>query len=328
MTDNRRIIFKGLLKVSPATHHDDGDGDENKHQSKRARLTRKNLALFNTIPKKGSKGSAASAPPDSTAASSTRTTSSTTTSAFAIQAHKNGILNPAFSKSPKNLQSITKRLARSRETVSPTESVYKSYVDKVAGAPNQATMVFEVGRIALSQTFTGFPEDVGFDNGLPAPQPDFVEGLRMREFDPFPVDEHVSGSVAFEDNPFSVTLPHVAGEWKRDGKDIEEARLRSAYDGAALVYARNQALSHLGKPDPTGHVEVMTFATDGTNINFFTHYTAPSEDGKPEYHQHHVTSTNLTNSHQEYRQGYRQLRNAQDYAREGCWNLFILCPVV
>ena len=81
----------------------DGDGDDNEHQPKRARLTRKNLALFNTMAKKkGNKGSA-SAP---TVESSTTKTTSTTMSSLAVQAHKNGILNPAFSKSPKNRQDI------------------------------------------------------------------------------------------------------------------------------------------------------------------------------------------------------------------------------
>jgi len=34
---------------------------------------------------------------------------------------------------------------------------------------------------------------------------------------------------------------------------MEEARLQGAYDGAALVYTRNQALSSVGKADPAGH---------------------------------------------------------------------------
>lgn len=73
-------------------------------------------------------------------------------------------------------------------------------------------------------------------------------------------------------------------EWKGRGIDMEEARLQSAYDEAALVYTRNQALSSVGKPDPAGHAGVMTFTTDGTNINFFAYYAAPSENGTLKYH--------------------------------------------
>jgi hypothetical protein len=88
----------------------------------------------------------------------------------------------------------------------------------------------------------------------------------MQAFDPFPVDEHVDGAVLFKDDPLSPTLPHLTGERKGRGEDMKQARLQSAYDGAALVYARNQALSYPEELDPT----------NGTNINFFTHHAAPS----------------------------------------------------
>jgi hypothetical protein len=149
--------------------------------------------------------------------------------------------------------------------------VYNDYVDRVEGADNEATMVFEVGgqllkkylkgyKRAFSQAFTGFPKDVGFNNGLSTPQPDFAEGLEMQEYLPFPVDEHVNGAVLYKDNPRPLTLPHLAGEWKGCGKDMNDARLQSAYDGTTLVYARNQALSLIEKPDPPGHAEVTTCA--------------------------------------------------------------------
>ncbi|KAK3306552.1 uncharacterized protein B0T15DRAFT_492089 [Chaetomium strumarium] len=160
-------------------------------------------------------------------------------------------------------------------------------------------MVFEVGVKLLkeyddegynrvfSQPFTGFPKGVGFNN----------------------------------DDPFSLALPHLAGKWKGRGKDMEEARLQSAYDGAAIVYARNQALSYIGKPDTPGHAEVTTFTTDGTNINFFAHYAAPSEDGTLEYHQYQYASANVKDSHQGHKDGRRGLRNQQDHAREQSYAL-------
>jgi hypothetical protein len=309
------------------------DGDNDQHQPKRAQLTRKNLALFNKIAKNKGKKASASAPADSTDESSTTKTTSTTSSGFAIQAYKNGILDPSSSKPPENLEDIRKRVAKSRGTASPTESAYEDYVDRVERASNEATMVFEVGgRLlkeyprggytrAFNQAFTAFPKDVGFNNGLSAPQPDFVEGLEMRDYDPFPVDECVSGAVLYKDDPRSLTLPHLAGEWKGRGKDMMEARLRSAYDGAALVYARNRTLSYLGKPDPPGHARVTTFTTDGTNLNLFAHYAAPSEHGTLKYHQYPITSANLLKSHQEHNEGRKHLRNEQDHAREQSYDL-------
>jgi hypothetical protein len=66
--------------------------------------------------------------------------------------------------------------------------VYEDYVDTVLGVCNETTTLFEMGskmlkqypkegyKKAFNQAFTGFPKDVGFNNGLSAPQPDFVEG--------------------------------------------------------------------------------------------------------------------------------------------------------
>ncbi|KAL7917442.1 hypothetical protein ACQKWADRAFT_325725, partial [Trichoderma austrokoningii] len=229
----------------------DSDSDiDDKLQLKRARLTRKNLACFNKVGKDKKKGSKKSlfSHHDSTSESHKTKTTSTTSSGFTDQAYKNGILSPLHSKPPMNLEDIQKRHARSRETASPPETKYKQYVNNVGKAGNEATM------------------------------PDFVEGLEKREYEPFPVDEHVSGA-------------------KGRGKNLEEARLQSSYDGAALVYARNQALSYMGRSDPPGHAE-------------------ESEDGAIKYHQYRIKSINLIDSYQEFKDGRRSLRNAQDYAKD------------
>ncbi|KAK3336960.1 hypothetical protein B0T19DRAFT_437661 [Cercophora scortea] len=151
--------------------------------SEPARLTRKNLALFDKMGKKNDSQ-------DSTTASKT---TSTTTSCFAVQAFKNGILPPLHSKPPTNLEDIQKRFARSRETASPPEARHKQYVNGVGKAGNEATMVVKTSKYLLkdyhdddddeaynqsfNRSFTGFPKGIGFNNGLSAPQPDFVEGL-------------------------------------------------------------------------------------------------------------------------------------------------------
>ncbi|KAK3378691.1 hypothetical protein B0T24DRAFT_609675 [Lasiosphaeria ovina] len=305
--------------------------------SEPARLTRQNLARFNKMGKKGtSKAPPSTSDPSigsSGKSSGTTRTLSTTASGFADQAYKNGILDPLDSKPSPNFEDVRERLARSRATASPPEPEYKRYINKVEGAPNEATLVYEVGgkllkeyddegySRAFNQAFTGYPDDVGFNKGLSAPQPDFVEGLRKREYRPFPVDERVSGAVLYKDDPHSLTLPHLAGEWKGPGKNMKEARMQAAYDGAALVYARNQALSYMGKSDPSGHAEITTFTTDGTNLNLFAHHAAPTEEGALEYHQYPIKSINLIDSYQGYKEGRKHLRNAQDYAREQSYAL-------
>ena len=277
--------------------------------------------------------SSASVPgaPESIAWTSAKTTS-TTASGFAIQAYDNGILDPKYSRPPANLDDIRERGLRSRATPSPTGSEYETYVDDVNEAVNEDTMVVETSGVllkkypkgykrAFNHPFSNFPRDAGFNNGLSAPQPDYVEGLRLREFAPVPVRQNIPGSVLYFDDPGSITLSHLAGEWKARGKDMQSAQMQSAYDGAALVYARNQALSYIGKPDPPGHAHVTTFTTDGTNLNLYAHYAAPSDGGAVEYHQHKFKSVNLEDSHQGLKDGRRWLRNEQDYAREQSYAL-------
>ncbi|EEU35276.1 uncharacterized protein NECHADRAFT_18425, partial [Fusarium vanettenii 77-13-4] len=200
-------------------------------------------------------------------------------------------------------------------------------------ALNEASVVFESNsrllksysdknyNRAFNKAFTGFPKNADFNDGLSAPQPDFVEGLGVKEFHPLPIKDYVDGAVLHKDHPHSITLPHLAGEFKGPGKNLRHARLQSAYDGATLVHGRNQALDSLGEPAIAGHAKVTTFTTDGTNLNLFAHYAAPSEDGTTKYHQYPINSTILTNSLQDFKQGYRQLRNAQDCAREESYKL-------
>jgi hypothetical protein len=264
--------------IPPSRKRQIDSGSDDEPLVKRARLTRKNLALFDKMGRKK-----ASDPTDDL---NTTKTTSTTTSGFAIQAYKNGILPPRYSKPPTNLKDFHERHARSRATASPPESVYERYADRVEKAGTEATMVFEVGARMLKEhddrgygrefdrSFSGFPEDVGFNNGLSAPQPEFVEGLEIGEYRPFPVDEHVGGAILYKDDPYSLTLPHIAGEWKGRGKNMEKATLQSRYDGAAMVHARNKALAYMGKSDPPGYAAVTTFTTDGL-ISICTLITQP-----------------------------------------------------
>lgn len=327
---------EGQAQTSPAgslrKRQIGGDySDDSQPEPKRARLTRKNLAELNKMVKTSSPGLSTSR---GSCKHKVAKKASNTPSHFVVRASRNGILNPRRSRPPKNLEEIRNRLGESRQSVSPPESVYEDFVDKVSGAANDATMVGQMLPLlksypkdnyvmALNQAFTGFPKEAGFNNGLSTPQPDYTEGLRKEEYDPFPVDDYVdgAGAVLYKDNPDSLTLPLLAGEWKRVGKDLEEARLQSAYTGAALVYARNKVLSHIGQPDSPGHAEVTTFTTDGTIMNFFAHYTSKTEYGTLQYHQYPITTALLKNSYRDFKRGRKALRNCQDYARKQSYAL-------
>ncbi|KAF3768389.1 hypothetical protein M406DRAFT_71412 [Cryphonectria parasitica EP155] len=113
----------------------------------------------------------------------------------------------------------------------------------------------------------------------------------------------LSGGILYKNEYNPIALPHLAGEWKGPLRS-KGATLQSAYDGASLVYARNQALLYLGTPDPSGHAQVTTFTTDSTVLNQFAHYARPSSiDSTPKYHQYPIKSTLLTDSYQGFKDG-------------------------
>jgi hypothetical protein len=311
-----------------------GSNSENERQLKRARLTRGNLALFDKMTKKKIDTKVSLLSGSTADSSKTQTkTISTTSSGFEVQATKNGILLSTNSKAPKNAQDLVGRLNQSRDTASPTESIFGDYVDTVTKVPNEATTSHETAPLlkgyrdraysrAWNQAFTAYPKNVGFNNGLSAPQPDFVQGFRQLEFEPFPIGEELDSAVLFNDDQNSIALPHFAGEWKGPGNDMDQAALQSAYDGAALVHSRNEALAYVGKSDPAGHASVLTVTTDGRAINVFGHYVAPSAGGdKLKYHQYRLTTAHMDESYEDFKKGRKQLRNAQDFAKEQSYQL-------
>lgn len=298
---------------------------DNPPPAKRARLTQENLAILDKMVRRRSLSSAAPASAGDYAASAK--TISTTTAGFDQLARDNGILEPEESRPPRNLESF-RELSRSRDTASPPESAYRSYAYKVKDAGNEATMLNQTYKRlmldyddpserynqAFNRPLTGLPKDAGFNRGLSAPQPDFVEGLGLTQFRPFPAHQ-IEGAALFRDDKRSITLPHIAGEWKGRFGDLDQAASQGGYDGAALVYGRNNALARLGRPDPPGHAEVMTFATDGTRLSIYAHYAAASaETDALEYHQYEVASEDMA-GYAGYKAGRRALRNAQDRAR-------------
>lgn len=293
---------------------------------KSLRLTKENLRLLNNMTRATGPGKSKTASSSTTKTIKSDKTKSMATSGFQGQAIANGILDPLRSMPCQNVIETLKRLNRSRETASPTESEYKLYCEKIDVVGNEAAIAQRMlplfqdydsrYNIDRNRVFSALPKDLGFNNGLSAPQPDFVQGLTREEF--LPVDlSKIQGVVLFKDELASTTLPHFAGEWKSRSGDMFEATLQSGYDGTAMVYGRNQAREYLGEPDTLDHSAITTFTSNGEDLTFFAHHALPTgEDGAAEYHQHQLTQTNLTESYESFNKDRKQIRNAQDCARE------------
>jgi hypothetical protein len=327
---------------------DDGDKDKQGLPPRRPRkrrrpapLSERNLTLFDKMGRRDkgkgygldrgrgpSKGASSESTSDK---SSTTKTLSATASGFAMQATKNGILDPSRSDPPANIDEIRAWHERARETPSPTKTEFEYYAHLVGGAQNeQTTLVQTAPRIlkdamkkgytqVFNQAWTAYDKDASFSQGLSAPQPDFAEGLEYPEFLPVPVDEQLAGAVVQNDNPRSLVLPHLAGEWTGSGRDMDEAQRQAAYDGAAMVSGRNEALALMGQTDPPGHSEVTTFATDGIQLNYYTHHATVSEHGTLKYHQYQFASENIKDSHEGHKRGRRALRNHQQRAMDNSY---------
>ncbi|TVY90852.1 hypothetical protein LAWI1_G005641, partial [Lachnellula willkommii] len=321
---------------------------------KRARLTQRNLKAFENMggqrrksAGKKSTGRSSSTttttdedlgpqlhqPKSRTSNSETKSTRSkqsisTTDPGFQDAAFDNGILNPENSKPHTNLKKSKVQINRTRDTVSPSESEYEKFAHKIRTAPNEQTVLLQTSSLlkeygtddsryskVYNQAFIAFPKNVSFNTGLSAAQPDMVEGLEMPEFDPFPVRQQLGGAAVPTSGTNAITLPHLAGEWKGPGKDMILAQTQAAYDGACMVYGRNEALSFLNSPDQAGHAFVSTFTTDGTTLNTFAHYSSESQ-GQVKYHQYPTSGSFLISSHEDFKTSRRRLRNLQDDAKE------------
>jgi hypothetical protein len=277
---------------------------------------------------KSSYSESKSFPSDESKSTRSKQTTSTTDSGFQDIAFDNGILNPVNSKPPPDLDQLEERADRARDTASPTESEYQKFAYKIQTARNEQTVLLQTSQLlkeyetidsgyskVYDYPFNAFPKNVGFNNGLSAAKPDMVEGLDMPEFDPFPVRQQLGGAAVLTSGTNATTLPHFAGEWKGPGKDMIKAQTQAAYDGACMVYGRNQARSFLESPDSDGHAYVHTFTTDGTTLNTFAHYSSQSQ-GQVKYHQYPTSTSLLRSSYEDFKTARRRLRNVQDVAKE------------
>jgi len=242
---------------------------------------------------------------------------------------------------PANLEEIEERLGRPRRSASPSESTYKRYLKATRrGCSSKTTMMFETGGKLLKEynddahngsarefngVYTNLARNASFKDGLPAQQLDFFEGVERREFRQTRAADDIPRTSLSSNEPDSIIFPHIAGAWKGPGRETEDDQLKQGYNGAALVYGRRQALDHMGIPYVEGHSHITTFNTDGTTLNLFAHHSTPYEKWGFElpyvYHQYQISSTNIRNSYEEFKTAWRQLRNAQDRAREESLNL-------
>ena len=91
------------------------------------------------------------------------------------------------------------------------------------------------------------------------------------------------------------------------------ARHQAAYNGALMAYARSEACTYLGDPDPVDHASIHTFTTDGTILNTYAHFLT-DDGGQIRHHSYPTSSSFLTSTYDDFKRSRRRLRNLQDCA--------------
>lgn len=162
---------------------------------------------------------------------------------------------------------------------------------------------------AIDQFFAGLPK-VGFNNNLGTPSPWWIEGFKADEYGRLPDGKPIPGAAITQTHPCSIAFPHIAGEWGKGWVPL----WKSAHTGAALIYARCQALSCMGlSKDPLLRVPGFTFTTDGTYISFYAVFMVEGDRGV-RYYQHEIASTKLIDSFEDWRKGKLYLKNFRQLA--------------
>lgn len=300
------------------------------HTSQRLPLTKENLhRLAMSTNSKAPRTASAQSLRSGTSGDISRSIS-TTSEGFENRALQNGVLDAVRSgKQPVVDADVKKKLLASRGSASPTQSQYNKFADRIVEASNEQGTIavyskyifqdtedahFDIGyRRKEDKMWTEFPKNVGFNNGLSAPKPDMIEGFARDSFPP--TIEQIKSSKIVRDEPKYVALPHMAVEYKAREKSLHEAKVQAGYDGAAMVYGRNEALGLIGKADPPRRPAVLTATTIGQEWNVYAHYAHPDVTGKAEYYQCRMAGGSMENLN-EYKQGRKILRNMQDFARE------------
>jgi len=68
--------------------------------------------------------------------------------------------------------------------------------------------------------YTNLARNAGFNDGLPAPQLDFFEGLERREFRQTRAADDIPRTSLSNNELESINFPHIAGVWKAPRREL------------------------------------------------------------------------------------------------------------
>lgn len=267
--------------------------------------------------------------PSTTSLTSTNTTTTTTTDkGFGIQLDKNGVKYGRIkAKKPKDIATVKEYLNRARESTSPDEEGYDRYVEQVEYCDNELSMQSNVWPLlAKHPSHTNAPGYTANYNfqwteveshltfGLSDAKPDISEGYRRDQYPP-DACEALGGALA--PTQYNGAMPTFCVEWKGPDGVMPSAEKQCAYDGALMADAAYDAHNYM-KKDPAeffDKTQALTVALNGEYVHLYGNHVV-KHGSSLEYHHYPLQIHKPRDSLEDFKETYKQLRNAQDWARE------------
>ena len=261
----------------------------------------------------------------------------TTDPRFPRLALENGILPYNPSTPPRNFEDIKAFLEQDRKSPGPGQTEFTTYQQQVATAPGEAGVKsalqdnvlqrrkYGVDKIEHDQQFSRFPSNVGFNNGLSAATPDWVEGYFKNYIDQTPTFQSLGDSAVPTAVTFPIVLAHLVGEFKKLGGNLATGSQQAAYAAACLVHGRDLASLSMQKGIEPGMAYVGSFVSDGHYLRISVHYTTEDPISQAtQYRQYVVFDANVQQDYEHFELGYRMLRNLQDWTQQNAGMLMMV----
>lgn len=230
----------------------------------------------------------------------------TTDPRFPRLALESGILLHNSSVPPLNLEEIQVFLGQDRKSPGPGQIEFTTYEQQAETAPGEAGVKsvlqdnilqrrkYSVYKIEHNQQFSRFPINVGFNNGLSAATPHWVEGYFKDYFNQNPIVQSLEDSAVPTAGTFPIAIAHLIGEFKKLGGNLVIGSQQAAYAAACLVCGRNLARLSMQKTAEPGLAYVGSFVSDGHCLRISVHYTTEDPISKAtQYRQYLMFDANI-----------------------------------
>lgn len=226
-------------------------------------------------------------------------------------------------KKPKDFSRVKECLDRARESNSPDEQDYDRYIEQVEYCDNELSMQSNVWPLLAkhpSHTDTpGYTANYNFQwtevespltFGLSDPKPDISEGYRR---DQYPADASEARGGALAPTQYSGAMPTLCVEWKGPDGLMPSAEKQCAYVGALMVESAYDTHSYMNKDSAEffDKTQALTVALNGEYVHLYGNHVVKRGSGL-EYHQYPLQIHKPRDSLGDFKETYKQLRNAQD----------------